>query len=112
MTITKANAAQALVAFDYRHGSVVLQSLATYADYMREMADEAEIEAWCPERPPVPPQPAADGGMTINVRPAPRGWARMTVMFRDSAASADKARDAYQQLLDVIDPGDDEDQEV
>lgn len=84
--------------FDSRHGEVVLNALAVYAERMRAVAAEAQAGSAMPEQAPEPPVRHEDGTTTIRVTPTPGGFARMTVMFTEAADQADSARKAYETL--------------
>lgn len=97
-----------LEAFDDRHGEVVLNALAVYAERMRETATEAQAASQAPELSPEPPGMNADGTATIRLTPTPGGFAHMARMFGEAADKADKARSAYEALTGRDDDEDDE----
>jgi hypothetical protein len=92
------NRCPALEDFDASHGAVITTALRAYADHMRETAAECEQAAKAPETPPA----LTPDGRAITLNPTPAGLTHMARAFRESADAADRAREGYETLLDVL----------
>lgn len=86
--------------FFERHGHVIENALAVYAERMRETAAGCEQASHAPEILPGDPVQHEDGTRSITLTPTPGGYAGMARLFTESAERAEQASRAYADLAE------------